>query len=403
MHPDGPAHGGEQRIRAFLGGRRVLIPVLLGMVAAAWLLYRDLRKPRFELATDGQGDHAWIDVNADRMADLGDPAEFKPVPAGTGTHRRVSTGEVLRSVDWGWHTAFFLVLAVIFSALRDLGYIFRIRTLSDKHLSWSSSFNVIMLWEFASAMTPSVVGGSWIAMFILRREGIPLGRSTAVVLVTALLDELFYVFAVVMVFLAAGFHDLFPRELDNAFWGLSVVAIFVIGYAMILAMVAAVFYAVFFHPRAIKYILLQVFRLRILRRWRPNMIKVGDDLVVTSEELKGKPLRFWAKTFVTTCLSWVSRFLVINCLAAAFFSVSDHLLLFARQLVMWVILLISPTPGASGVAEVAFSGFFRDLLPAAGFVAAVAIIWRLLTYYLYLFVGVITLPRWLRRTALRSD
>ena len=69
---------------------------------------------------------------------------------------------------------------------------------------------------------------------------------------------------------------------------------------------------------------------------------------------------------------------------------------------MWVILLISPTPGASGIAEVAFAGFFRDLLPAAGFIAAVAILWRLLTYYLYLFIGVITLPRWLRKTGLRA-
>ena len=37
--------------------------------------------------------------------------------------------------------------------------------------------------------------------------------------------------------------------------------------------------------------------------------------------------------------------------SAAFFPVSDHLLLYARQLIMWVILLISPTPGGSGIAD----------------------------------------------------
>lgn len=126
---------------------------------------------------------------------------------------------------------------------------------------------------------------------------------------------------------------------------------------------------------------------------------VGDDIVTTSVELRGKPKSFWAKAFGATCISWGSRFLVINFDCAAFFNVSDHLLLYARQLIMWVILLISPTPGSSGVAEVAFSGFFRDLLPAVGYIGALAVIWRILSYYLYLFIGTIVLPRWLRNTA----
>jgi uncharacterized protein (TIRG00374 family) len=128
------------------------------------------------------------------------------------------------------------------------------------------------------------------------------------------------------------------------------------------------------------------------------VIKVGDDIATTSIELRGKPIRFWALAFGATVFSWASRFLVINLIVAAFFQVDDHLLLYARQLVMWVILLISPTPGGSGIAEVAFSGFFRDLLPTLGFIGAIAVIWRLFSYYLYLFMGAIILPRWLRST-----
>jgi len=65
---------------------------------------------------------------------------------------------------------------------------------------------------------------------------------------------------------------------------------------------------------------------------------------------------------------------------------------------MWVIMLISPTPGGSGLAEVAFSGFLGDLIPI-GLAGALALIWRLLSYYPYLFVGAFVLPRWLNRTA----
>ena len=397
--PRATADEQEQRFRRDLRMRKLLLPVLLGLLAAGWLLYRDLQKVRFEEAAEERGGYTWVDRNGNNLPDLGDPAEFVATEDGSGKYRRMTAREVLGSIDWTWASTWWIVLAVIFTAFRDLGYIYRIRTLTDKHLGWRQGFDTIMLWEFASSLTPSVVGGSGIAMFIVSREGIPLGRSTAVVLVTALMDELFYVFTVPLVFLFVGMDSLFPPQLDNAFWGLPIKTIFWIGYAFILAMVASVFYAIFFRPRAFKYLLLQVFRLRFLRRWRPMVLKVGDDIVLASDELRGKRAGFWGRAFGATCFSWASRFLVVNCIAAAFFPVSDHLLLYARQLIMWVILLISPTPGSSGVAEVAFAGFFRDLFPVVGYIGAVAIVWRLLSYYLYLFMGVVILPRWLRRTS----
>ena len=389
----------EQDFRSTFRLRRVMIPVVIGMLAAGWLLWRDLSKTRFEEVNDGTGDHAWVDANHNHIVDLSDPAEFVAVQQGSGTFKKMSARETLGTINWTWHSTCWILLAILVTAFRDLGYIYRIRVLSDGHLNWRQSFNVTFLWEFASALTPSVVGGSGIAMFIIGREGIALGRATAIVLVTALMDELFYVIMVPVVFVGVGMDQLFPAQLDHAFWGLPIRTIFWVGYAFILAMVAAIFYGVLFRPRAFRFALLYVFKLPFLRRWRPAVTKVGDDIEVTSAELKGKPKMFWGKAFAATCFSWASRFLVINFIAAAFFTIDDHLLLYARQLIMWVILLISPTPGSSGVAEIAFSGFFHDLLPTVGYIGAIAIIWRLLSYYLYLFMGMAVLPRWFRRTA----
>lgn len=393
----------EQDLRNKLSLRKVLIPVVIGLLAAAWLLWRDLGKERFERVGAGLGDFVWVDANGNHIADLTNAAEFKEVGAGHGDFKRMTATETLRTIDWGWESTGWILLAVLVTAFRDLGYIYRIRVLSDGYLSWRQSFNVTFLWEFASSLTPSVVGGSSIAMFIIGREGIALGRATAIVLVTALMDELFYIVMVPLVFLAVGMDNLFPAQLDHAFWGLPIRTIFWIGYGFILLLVAIIFYSVFFRPRAFKFVLLRVFKLPFIKRWRPEVIKVGDDIATTSAELKGKRKRFWAKAFGATCFSWASRFLVINFIAAAFFSIDDHLLLYARQLIMWVILLISPTPGGSGIAEIAFAGFFRDLLPAVGYIGAIAIIWRVLSYYLYLIMGTVILPRWLRRTAGRHS
>jgi len=387
----------ESEIRKSFSLRKVLVPVLIGVLVASGLLYRDVSKVRFHEVE--QGDHAWVDENGDGAVDLDDAAEFQPVQAGTGNYERLHYTKLLQKINWSYHSFLWLLLALVFTALRDLGYIFRIRHLTNRELSWRSGFNVIMLWEFASALTPSVVGGSGIAMFILSREKISLGRSTATVMVTAWLDELFYVCMVPVVLLFTVQADLFPESLDVDFYGLPIRGIFWVGYAFFVFLAAVISYAIFFQPRAFKYILLQIFRIRFLRKWRAKVVQVGNDIITSSKEFKGKRMKFWFIAAATTLLSLTSRFLVLNCIIAAFFEVNDHLLVYARQLVMWVIMLIGVTPGSSGIAEIAFDGFFKDFLTVAGVGTVLALIWRLFTYYIYLFMGIVIFPRWLRSTS----
>ena len=49
---------------------------------------------------------------------------------------------------------------------------------------------------------------------------------------------------------------------------------------------------------------------------------------------------------------------------------------------------VAPTPGGAGLAEGAAQGFFGALLPTAGAVVAV-LLFRALTFYLYMVVGVL--------------
>ena len=75
----------------------------------------------------------------------------------------------------------------------------------------------------------------------------------------------------------------------------------------------------------------------------------------------------------------------------------NQFLLFARQLVMWIMMLISPTPGGSGFAEFVFKEYLGSFIigGGAGVAIAMAIVWRLITYYPYLFVGVFIVPKWI--------
>jgi len=307
------------------------------------------------------------------------------------------------AVEWSLKSFVWLFVALLMMAIRDVSYMYRIRVLTDYKISWRNSFDVIMLWEFASALTPSVVGGSSIALYIVHKEGVSVGKSTAVVMTTAMLDELFYVMMVPIIVAIVGFNNLFPVSLENEILGfrLGTMGLFVLGYVFILILIFIIVYAIFINPRGFKSLLLSIFKWKLLKRWRYAAIQVGDDIMTTSQELKGKKWTFWARTFGATFFSWTARFWVVNFMILAFLDVGDHLLIYGRQLVMWVIMLISPTPGSSGVAELAFGGFLGEF--TLGLAATFALLWRLLSYYPYLFIGSIVLPNWLRRVLTNED
>ena len=62
---------------------------------------------------------------------------------------------------------------------------------------------------------------------------------------------------------------------------------------------------------------------------------------------------------------------------------------------MWIVMMISPTPGSSGTAEFFYGQFFEQFLGKYTFVTS--IVWRLLSYYPYLILGAFFLPRWVRQ------
>ena len=402
----------EKDITRKLSSKKIILPVLLGVGVAALILYFNLTDIRFQEVQPGEcGDYIWEDVNDNGLPDVNEAAEFKYVGNCGGNYGLYTYKDSLAAINWTWASTIWILTALVCMFMRDLAYMYRIRILTDKKLNWKQSFNVIMLWEFASALTPSVVGGSGIAMFILMREGIKLGKSTAIVMVSALMDELFYITMVLAVLLLVGMDDLFPVQMQRTIFGvtLGTKGLFWAGYMFIFLLTSLISIGVFIVPRGFKYLLLQIFRLPFLRKWRYQVIEVGNDIITTSKELKGKNFGYWAKSLAATYVSWTARYWVVNFIILAFLtqdsqlvsSFYDHMLIYARQLVMWVIMLISPTPGGSGIAELAFSGFLAKFIPL-GLAGGLALVWRLISYYPYLFIGAIILPRWLRSTAKRN-
>lgn len=345
-----------------------------------------------------------------------------------------------------WGLAIFATLIA-----RDLGYMYRIKSITNQELSWKGSFYVIILWEFASAVTPSVVGGTLVAVFILNREGINSGKSVAYAMFTAILDNTFFLVASPIVLLMTGW-DIIPDNLGGykelLIWG------FQLSYVLICTYTLFMVFGIFIRPKFFKkFVFWFTKTFGFLKKLKRGSVKFGNEIAIASVELKGKSGRYWTKALLSTAFVWSARYFILNCIFATFLAKDtakyenfSHRETWSKNAVMWVTQLVTPTPGASGAAEGMVNAMYDGTIDSSlvynskdtlgrvgefvydennsivatrsiekldeygksvdfadsGFNSAVALFWRMVTYYPYLILGAFLLPRWLRRVFVKT-
>lgn len=382
----------ESVISRNLQGWKIRLAVFIGIGVAVIMLYSALRQSQFVKVEEGKGEY--VLKESIQKVDLADENQFTEQI--NGNYSKLDVSDALNEINWDAGSYFYFALAILLMVGRDFFYIVRIRLLTKNELTWKSSFYVILLWEFASALTPGIVGGAAVAMFILNKEKIPLGRSTAIVFITAMMDNLFYVIMIPIIFLFITPSELFPSQVESSF---SMEWVFWIGFVVVFAAFLFLFLSIFIWPKLGTRFLTAIFSLPFIRRWKEKAILTGYEIELTSVEMRKEKWPFWFKVFASTMASWFSRFLVINMILQAFigFGFLQHIQILGKQLIMWLFMLVSPTPGGSGVAEYAFSELLSNFTSSAILLVALAIIWRLISYFPYLFIGAFLLPRWMKK------
>lgn len=344
----------KQTDKKIFSAWKVLLPVVIGLGAVAWMFWRDARSE-----------------------DL---------------------SKVWGSIDFDSRALWCIALGFLFMWGRDFGLSWRFRALTDNKLSWLQAYKVDFLCEFTSCITPSAVGGSSLGMVFLNSQGIEIGRATTLMMTTLFLDELFFVLACPIVVLLTPAGEIFNS--GGATFSHGIRLTFWLVYTGIAIWTFILFMGIIMHPAWIRRILDKVTSWRLLRRWHTQAVALGDNMVATSKELRTKPFGFWLEVFGGTALSWISRYLVVNALFLGFVPSADHeqWVILARQFVTWVVLMVSPTPGGAGLSEWLFSTYYADLVTSAGLALILAIFWRVISYYVYLVIGAVLMPSWLKNT-----
>jgi uncharacterized membrane protein YbhN (UPF0104 family) len=314
--------------------------------------------------------------------------------------------DAFRMIQWNTESLFWIGCGFLLLVMRHLGYMYRLRLITDFKFSWRQSFNVISLWEFSSSVTPSTVGGAAVAIYFMKKEKLSLGKSAATSMLTIFLDQVFLAAVGILMFIIVGAQHMFASDancrsqselpLMGMFHNMQTIYFF--GYFIFLIVIAALAYGLFINAKAFRGMLSSIFSIRFLKKWRGDAIQTGEDIMLASEVLKTKNTKFWIYSMFATSVAWVSFFLIPVCIINAFFDPTLVQVpeMFSRMFSIWMIMLLPISPGGAGIAELTFSAMMCDFTDPA-LVATLALIWRIITFYPYLFAGVFILPRWINK------
>ena len=296
-------------------------------------------------------------------------------------------------------------LAVLLFVVQNLMLSLRFRHLCQRKLSLSQSFRINVLCEFTSAVTPSAVGGSGLAFIYLNREGVTMGRSIFTMFAALLADEAFLAISSFLLYLLVPSDVLFcmadnmgvNMEVENE-WIKGGIHLVFLGSTLIVAVWTAILYLLLLHrPQMLGWVLKWCCKIPFLSRFQAKVEKFSQDMTMASIEAKQEGMRFWTKLMGYTSMAWLSRFGIVVAILLAFQVHGNMWVAWCRQWVMWMISILSPTPGGSGVAELMFRLYYSDFLPDASIAILAAMLWRLIFYYPFLIMGALVLPKWIEK------
>lgn len=278
-----------------------------------------------------------------------------------------------------------LVLAIFVTLLRVYFSAEKIRCLADRTISRVASLRISLTWDFASAITPSTIGGAPVATFAMTREGIKLGQSSAIMLYGVLLDQLWYALAVPILLISGIYFQVLPEEI-----GLVGNITMVLIYTGLLSYGALLAYGLLVNPKSLKRIINYIFKLPFLRKYADKIKIEAENLEEYSYQLRAKPISFVLKAFFLSTMSWLCK-IALPVIVILSLLPANEILLILRSLAMNLAFLVIPTPGGSGGVEGLFALFLGPLIERVAFIGLAVFAWRIITYYISIGLGIIAM------------
>ncbi len=283
----------------------------------------------------------------------------------------------------GW---FFL--AIVMSLIPWLGH-------SARTVIWSGflgfpitfmdSFRISIAHDLGGAITPTVVGGTPVKFGLLVNRGVPAGAAGMIVLLQVLEDLVFLISSLPLsIYFAGGLEN--PAVM-SLYKSIGVISIHL--WWLIPAFALIVITGRFIYRKRKKKVIeksgltaFQKIKNQIRHAW--NDFLLAGELVLKS----GKP-RFLL-TAAMMYIEWSCRFAIPIALVYSLGIIADPFQFFFLHWIVWLTMLITPTPGATGGAEAVFYFLFIPFIPNS-LIGILITGWRFVSYYFMMLAGTVIL------------
>ncbi len=288
----------------------------------------------------------------------------------------------------------------------------RISFVSRHSLGFKAGVRCQLMWDFASNIAPSFVGGAPLTAYYISRESrvtsmetkasrkgpIAIGDASAVMTYVMLLDQVWFALSVPVILIASLSMDVIPDAAGRlGLWTAMIYFVILMGYAGVFA------YATLFRPELLSRIASGLFRIPFLKRFRSGVLSELEQFAARASVLRRQKMDFFLRGFLLTTGTWLARYFLAVLVIWSFVPDVDTVLLIMRSIAQTISSLIMPTPGGAGGIEGLYALFFGDLLPSASLIVPSLLTWRILGYYIFLVFGVSIATRHLQRTSKKRE
>ncbi len=266
-----------------------------------------------------------------------------------------------------------LAVGLFFDGLR----LITLADITDERLSLRQIVNVVLSNYFLALVTPGASGGAIAQVMFMRKAGVPVAKSTVVILVRTIMSIIFLILLVPVVLHSdADIVHWMPASVltlvSVAFVSLPVIAILLMRTRYPEKIIFWCTRKLSYTTRRNCYIWYQQFKRAVI--------------------LMGKHPLMVLRAFVESGLSLLFIYATVPAYMTGLNIDFDLAQVMGRMVLINLVLYFSPTPGGSGIAEAGFVMLFGNLLPG-GLEGIVAVLWRFTAEYLPFILGAIVTIR----------
>ena len=244
-----------------------------------------------------------------------------------------------------------------------------------------------MIGQYFNCITPFASGGQPMQVYMFMKRGMPLGSA-----MTALLSRfIVYQFTLTLysiVFLVFRLSMFTDGELKPLTF------LVIVGFIVNTFVIVLLFMLAFFQKATVKLahgIVRLLGKLRIIRDVESKIEYIDKELATYYENfmfIKSQPVMI-LKMFLVTVVQLLVYFSITFVIYIGFgMTETDYLTIVACQAFVLMISGFVPLPGAMGAAEGSYAAFFKGIF-GDYYTGVSTFIWRFLTFYLPILIGII--------------